>query len=113
MNALVEKLRRARQSTVKAGDHTFVVSRPTDADAAFRLSGLDPIDTLKLFVVDWPGMTELGLGLPGGTGAPVAFDAEVFATWVEDHPQVWGELTKAIGDAYRAHAEKIQAAEKN
>jgi len=113
MSALAEKLRRARQSTVEVDGRKFVITRPTDADAAFRMAGMDTIDALKRFVIGWPGMTEIDLGIPGGTGVEALFDPETFAAWVEDQPQVWAGLTKAIGEAYAAHAEKHKAAEKN
>lgn len=113
MSALAEKIRRARQRTVEADGRKFVIQRPTDADAMFRLSGLDAIDVLKRFVIDWPGMTELDLGIPGGSPVEVAFDPEAFGAWVEDQPRVLQALTDALTEAYKAHAETLKAAEKN
>ena len=112
MSALAEKLRRARQSRIEIDGRKFVITRPTDADAA-SLGGMTMVEIICRFVVGWDGMTELDLGLPGGTGAPVDFSADVFGEWIVDQPQCWAPMAEAIVGAYKAHAEKREAAEKN
>lgn len=110
-NLLAEKLRKARRSVVEADGVKFTISRPTDADAA-TLGGSDLIDIVKRFTVDWE-VTELWLGIPGGTDVKVPFDAELFGEWVADNPSVWGPLAEAIVGSYRIHTEKRDKAEKN
>ena len=112
MSALAEKLRRARRSRIEIDGRKFVITRPTDADAA-SLGGMTMVEIICRFVVGWDGMTELDLGLPGGTDAPVEFDADVFGEWIVDQPKSWPELSRAIVGTYKAHCEKRAAAEKN
>ena len=112
MSALAEKLRRARQTTVMVGPHSYTVTRPTDADAA-TLGTLTVLEIVRRFTVNWNGVTELSLGIPGGSDVPVQFDAELFAEWIADQPACWGPLADAIVGAYRAHAQAREDAEKN
>lgn len=108
--ALIDKLRRARESKIEAGGHTFTVRRPSDAEATL-LGGSSPLDLVHRHVVDWD-LCEMHL-IPGGNPEPAPFSAEVWATWVDDQPALWGPLSDAIISAYRRHVESREAVEKN
>ena len=110
--SLVDKIRKAREVGVEVGGMQFTIRRPTDEEA-LRISRADSslLDVVKQFTVGWQ-LTELDV-IPGGTGAKIAFDAELFAEWVADQPSVWEPLGKAIMAAYEAHAKKRDEAVKN
>ncbi len=111
MNALTEKLRAARLSKLDLDGQAYTLRRPTDAEAT-ALSGTSALDLVGRFVVGWDH-TELSLGIPGGTGAAVPFDAELWREWIADKPELWPPLTAAIVSAYVAHAAKREDAAKN
>ena len=112
MKNLLEKMRRAREIGVEAAGHKFTVRRPTDEEAlAFSNEETTLLSVVKRFVVGWD-LCEIDL-IPGGGADKQAFDADLFGEWVADQPDVWEPLGKAILDAYRAHAEKREAAAKN
>jgi len=103
-----EKIRRARESKIEAGGHSFTIRRPTDLDMAEGPSG---IDLIKRHVVDWD-LKEMDV-FPGGNPEPAAFEAETWAEWIADRPDLWRPLSKAINDAYVAHAKALGDAAKN
>jgi len=111
MSALAEKLRAARRSVVVVAGHEYTVRRPTDAEAA-QLAQATGLELVQRFVEGW-NHTELSLGVPGGSGAPAEFSAELWREWVADNPQVWGALSDAIMAAYSAHIEQKADAVKN
>lgn len=108
--ALIDKLRRARESTIEAGGHVFTLRRPSDAEAA-QLGGSSPLELVRRFVVGW-NLRELDL-IPGGNPEPAPFSAEVWALWVDDQPALWGPLSDAVIAAYKRHTESREAVEKN
>jgi len=111
MSALADKIRRARESKVEAGGHTFTIRRPTDAEAQQFADGADAMVLARRFVIGWD-LAELDL-IPGGSPEPAAFDEDAFAEWVGDHPVVLGKLVNAIVDRYVEHAKVREDAEKN
>jgi hypothetical protein len=110
---LIERLQRARQSTVVSGGRTFTVRRPTDLEMHEVADKIDQRVVLQRFVVDWGAMTEIDLGIPGGAPEPVAFDAALWAEWIADHPEHWGDLTRAVVDGYHGHKQAMGDAAKN
>lgn len=105
--ALIEKIRKARETVVEADGRSFTVRRPTDLEyLQLRSTGATQGEIMHRFVVDWHGITELDL-IPGGTGAPVPFDADLFLEWAADQPQLWSPLSDAIMQSYSAHLEKL------
>lgn len=112
--SLVEKIRKARQSSVQCGAYVFTITRPTDLDVVeMQTAGrLALKDMLARFVVGWSGVRELDL-IPGGSPEPAAFSTEVFVEFVADRPHLWAPLNDAILGAYRAHEAALEAAEKN
>lgn len=110
--SLIDKIRKARETTVEAGGRTFTIRRPTDEEAMrMRSNGDDLLVIVKAFTVGW-NLTELDL-IPGGGPEKVTFDSALFGEWVADQPAVWEPLGNAILDCYKAHADKRDAAAKN
>lgn len=115
--ALVEKIRRAREQRVTvevqgAGERDFTVRRPTDAEA-LGLRG-DRVEVFALvcqYTVGW-NLTELDV-IPGGDAQSVPFSAELFREWAADHPEVWRPIFDAVLDAYSQHRERLGADAKN
>ena len=109
--SLIEKLKAARQFTETADGHTYTLRRPTDAETISLTSG-SALDLVKRFVIGWDH-TEISLGIPGGNPTPAPFDAELWAEWVADQPQLWPQLSTAIVAAYQRHAEAREQTAKN
>lgn len=114
MNTLIDKIRKARESTVSVGDLNFLIRRPTDMEVVELQradSELKQSDLLKRFVVGWDGVKELDI-IPGGTGAEVQFDSDLFVEWIVDKPKCWTPICDAITQCYTAHIEKMADSEK-
>lgn len=106
MSNLLDKLKKSRQSNVNAGGHTFTIRRLNDFDIGEIMQDggkVNPRTLLRTCVVDWPGMTELKLGIPGGTDIPVPFDPLLFSEWVAEQKDVWQPLSKLIWKQYNEH----------
>lgn len=108
--ALIEKILRARESLVTSGDRKFTIRRPTDAEAA-GMAETSNVDMIGRHVVGWD-LTEMDV-IPGGSGAAVPFDPELWVVWIADHPEHWAPLVTAIKEAYIKHASTRTEAEKN
>jgi len=110
--SLIDKIRKARETTIEAGGHQFTIRRPTDEEA-ITLSREDVglVAIVKRFTLGWD-LAEIDL-IPGGGPEKVAFDGSLFGEWVADRPQVWEPLGNAIMAAYTAHAASREAALKN
>ncbi len=110
--SLIDKIRRAREVSVEAAGKQYTIRRPTDEEAiTISRDGGSLLDVVKRFTIGW-SLQEIDL-IPGGSPVAVPFDAELFAEWVADQPQVWEPLGNAIMDAYKAHIERREAAAKN
>jgi hypothetical protein len=110
MAALLDKIRKARETRVEVGGYTFTVRRPTDVEM-IGLRGRG-IGSLLPFVVGWDGVRELDI-INGGDPHPLAFDADVCAEWLSDRADLFGPLVKAVQEAYDRHAGELEAAAKN
>jgi len=110
--SLIERLQRARQSTVPSGGRVFLVRRPTDLEMHEMRGKIDQRLLLVRFVVGWENMTELDLGIPGGGPEPVAFDAALFEAWIADHPEHWDDISRAVMEGYKGHREAMEDAAK-
>jgi len=130
MSALLEKLKKSRQTGVTAGGFSFTITRPTPMEAMVWLK-LQNGNALSMedmqaffqehfslqneswrqlaqyacehFVVDWQ-LTELDI-IPGGTGAVLPFDKDVFLLWIQDHPSIVTELGFMVFDAWLKYLE--------
>ena len=110
MSVLLDKLRKSRESLVEIGDFTFTVRRPTDAEiVAFRGKQITQEDILGKFIVGWKGVKELDI-IPGGDGAEVPFEQELFADWIADKPDLWEPLISAVLASYEIHSQSVTEA---
>lgn len=109
-DALIERMRRARERTIDVGGSKFTIRRPTAEDVA-RMKGWDDYEPLKRFVVGWD-LKDQDL-LPGGSLDLVAFTEDRWREWVADHPEVWAPIGKAIVDLYEEHQKATGDDEKN
>lgn len=108
--SLLQKRRAAREFTVEAGGRSWTLRRPT-AYERIGLEALTPFEILCRFLVGW-NLTSLDL-VAGGDGHPLPFDAELAADYLAEQPELWKPLTKALGDAIKAHDDALEAAAKN
>ncbi len=106
--SLIEKLKRARESTVEVGGFTFTVRRPTDLEM-FEHRNMGPRELLK-FVVGWAGVKESDL-INGGDPHPVTFDQDLCAEWLSDRAELLSAVAGRVRQAYyEAKAHQDQAA---
>ena len=109
---LIEKIRAAREQKVSIGKGTFTIRRPTDEEAIqFSRDDVGLVEIVKRFTTGW-NLQEIDL-IPGGSPTDIPFDGALFSEWVADQPEVWEPLGQAVLNAYRAHTEKRDTAEKN
>lgn len=111
--SLIDKIRKARETTVTVGGHTYTVRRPTDMDMAeiAGMGGMPVKALLHRFVIGWD-LQEIDL-IPGGNPVPVDFDADLMGEWFADRPDDWADLVKTIKDAYSDHVSRRSASVKN
>lgn len=108
--SLVDKIRKARETTIPINGKTWTIRRPTDEEAT-QFGQLGLLDAVKRFTIGWE-LIELEI-IPGGGPEKVPFDSILFAEWVADQPEVWEPLGAAILEAYRVHTAKRNDAVKN
>jgi len=117
MSKLSDKIRASREGRIEIDGVTYKFLRPCQLDivelqAKARTAQFRPIDNLR-FVFGWEGMTEARLGIPGGDPHPLDWDPEAFVEFVSDRADVFEQITRAIFEAYEAHAAEAEAARKN
>ena len=92
--------------------YEFKIRRPTvyQLTKMYEEGGVSD-DKLIACVVDWkiPG-NQLE---PGGGAQVPPFDFEAFREWVEDKPDLYMAIVKAVVKIVSDHAEKREKAEKN
>lgn len=112
-SSLIEKIRRARETTLDMGGYSLVIRYPTLSEFPFRNDALAAViritkqthtqadfdlllKFISTYVVGWSGVTELML-FSGGTGEQVTFDSELFHEWIMNfEPDKWYEIYSAI-----------------
>lgn len=109
--SLIEKLKRARESTVEVGGFTFTVRRPTDLEMFELRNSLGPRGLLK-FVVGWGGVKESDL-FNGGDPHPVAFDQDVCAEWLSDRAELLSTVVAKVRETYYQAKGKLDDSAKN
>ena len=110
---LIERIKKARQTSVQVGKFTLICRRPTDLEMLeMRTGKVTQSEILTRFVDGWDGFKEIDL-VPGGTDIAVAFTPELFAEWVADHPDCWGAISDAVVQGYKLHEAALEAAAKN
>lgn len=116
-DAIKRRILAAREQDVQAGGRVFTIRRMGDLPLA-RLrekhrgdTSAFVVDLVRESVVGWQ-MDEAGL-FPGGGDSAVPFDADLFITWVEDQPEIFGELTTAVLEQLQRHRETREESGKN
>lgn len=114
--ALITKMRRAREVAAEALGHRFTLRVPTDGemqDFSESLAGarLTFRRIVARFTVGWD-LTELDL-VPGGTAQPVEFDGELFGEWLGDHLDAVEPLFRQLSEAMARRKGALEDAEKN
>lgn len=106
-NSLLEKLKKSRQTTIPVGGFNFTIQRPTQFDLGeMSESGFSAKAILKRFVVGWD-LKEIDI-IPGGNPVAAPFDADVFAEWVSEQPEIWTVLRDAIWEQFTAHNKVVE-----
>jgi hypothetical protein len=108
MNRTLEARLRARERRVEVGAHVYIIRRPKPAE---MLTDMTRMDLVRRFVVGWT-LTNADLQ-PGGTPDAEPFDADLFADWIDDNPDLWEPLADAFIDDWRAWVAAREAAVKN
>lgn len=107
MDNILEKMKKARERRVPIGDWHLIIRRPTDLEATeMRFSSnRDAMIGMAKFVIGWEGVREMDV-VPGGSDKPIEFDRDIFSLWIEDQPELWGDLISSILKAYDDHVKK-------
>jgi hypothetical protein len=116
-DAIRKKILAQREEWVTTGRLRFLVRRPAELVVArLRNKNRDAaefvLELVRAAVVGWDGVDEATL-FAGGGDQPIPFDSETFIAWVEDQPDVYGDLAKAVLDVIQAHKARQDAVEKN
>jgi len=108
MNATLKARLRARERIVEVDGRSYTIRRPKPAEMLGDMTGMDLV---RRFVVGW-NWTNADL-MPGGTPEPEPFDADLFADWIDDSPDLWEPLSAAILADWRAWVATREVAGKN
>lgn len=106
----LDRYLQAGQMQVPVGRFSFTLQRPTPAEVLLCRAGQQRVDLhfVAAHVVGWGNVLESDL-IPGGDPEPVSFDQAVFKAWMEDEPDMWPVLSKALAESYKAHEEAREA----
>jgi len=105
---LLQRIRKARESTVKVDKFVFTIRRPTDAEAANVFSsGPSVVDIAKDYTVGWSNVKDSDL-VPSGGSDDVKFDSELWGEWVSDRPDFWEPIFNAIVGVYTRHQDELE-----
>lgn len=109
--SLVDKIKKARETTVEADGKKFTIRRPTEADQAdMYAKSASQLELIKRSVVDW-NLQEIDI-IAGGNPVDVPFTPELFAEYINDHSTLWQPLREAIRAAITAHNAEVERAVK-
>lgn len=116
-DAIRKKILAQREELVTSGRLRFLVRRPAElVIARLRRKCRDDADLVlelvRASVVGWDGVDEAAL-YAGGGDQQVPFDVETFMVWVEDEPEVYGDVASGILGVIQAHKARQEAAGKN
>lgn len=123
MATALQRLLAAREQWIKVGSFELLIRRPTryqlalwapqeDAEGKQTAPAADARVQLRTCVIDWRGVTEV-MVLPGGGPEPLAFDTDLFVTWIEDRPEELKQTFEAITAMIVAAAGRAEDLEKN
>lgn len=114
MADLTAKVIAARRRWVDLAGFGFEIQRPTDYDLAHIRARKLPdgvqvaVEMVKAHVVGWRGIKEADL-VPGGGSDTPAFDARLWAAFIEDRPDLWAPLSEAIWAAVNERERELEA----
>lgn len=109
-DALVKRMRAARECQQEVNGHRFTCMRPTEGDLSEKTYDTG-LSILLDFVTGWD-LTEADL-IPSGGPEPVEFTKDRWRAWLFDHSEVWNPLSERILNEYTRHQEKKAEAGKN
>jgi hypothetical protein len=114
---LADKLRKAREIEIEAGEFVFTARRPTDLEM-IGIRASKSSETLLPFVIGWKKKdgtlpSEMDLGLPHGDPHPLPFDAEACAEFLSDRVDLFQVVMERLVSAYVEHANQLGEAAKN
>lgn len=130
--ALLDKMRAARQRSVEVAGHHYTIRRPTPMDAMEWLGNLDAETTQAWFkdnfnlkseswrqcawyavlhFVDGWDLKEIDL-IAGGTPESIAFSLEVFEEYLRENPVVLNGLAVDIFTLWLVHLQNVESDEK-
>lgn len=109
---LAERIRRRRVIEVPVGKFVFLARRPTDVEY-FALRDLqENVHHLAMnFVTGWKNVTEDDIVGGAGMDEP-KFSDDAWHEWCADRRDFWVPIGRAVIDAYMAHRDQMEAAEK-
>ncbi len=111
--AIILRMRKARESCRAVGEFKFTILRPTDHDVSqFMANGATTYDVARDFTIGWSGVKGSDV-LKGESSEPIEFDRLLWEVWIADTPAFWEPLHNAIMDAYTAHQKKRTDKAKN
>lgn len=110
--SLIDKIRKARETSVTVHGHQYTIRRPTEAEQAemYKDTKFSYLDLVRRCVVGWD-LQEIDV-LPSGDPVPLAFTPELWIEYVSDHSELWSELSNAVTLAISTHNAKAERAEK-
>jgi hypothetical protein len=100
VSALLERMRAARERWIALGGIELCLRRPTRYQVA-RVAGQAGADgeLLRQCIVNWRGVSELSLGVPGGDSREIPFDLDACIEWLEEHQDEMVQVFEAISAA--------------
>lgn len=114
-DALIAKLRAARESTVELEAGKAVrIRRPLEVEFAdFGRGGLPPVELVCRHVVGWDGITEADLIGAAGSNDAAPFSPALWSEVARDRSAWVLVVYQALIDAINAHAQALEADAKN
>lgn len=109
--SLVEKIRKARETTVEAGGFKFTIRRPTALEVA-EMPATSRGRAVLPYIIGWEGVREIDV-VPGGAAHPLPFDAAACAEWLGDRIDILAPLATQVFDAYAAYISRLEDQKKS
>lgn len=114
---LLKALLQGRRIEVPVGRFTFTYERPPEMELQRMSSGIVvriDLDLVQRKCVGWSGVMECDVIGPNGASDQAApFSQALFAAWIADREDLWGEIAQKLKDAIEGHRQKIEALKGN
>lgn len=110
--ALINKMRAARERKLTIGEHTFTLLRPAESDliSIDEKQAENPLYLVHNFVVGWD-LKETDL-YAGGEPVVAEFSRALWIAYIDDHGALWADLSDAIRGLVTEHQQKKTDAKK-